>query len=83
MHGVVLLRLQFFVPLTYWWFHFVYSCGGEAYPVYSYICTYWSPLQVNTKVEGASPLHLAIMEGFMSVLKTIIHFKPDLNIDVS
>ena len=27
---------NFTVPLTYWWFHFVYSCGGEAYPISQY-----------------------------------------------
>jgi hypothetical protein len=40
-------------------------------------------VQVNTQMEGKGPLHLAIVEGFISVLKTILKFRPDLDMEVS
>ena len=40
-------------------------------------------LQVNTQLEGKGPVHLTIVEGFMSALKTIIKFRPDLEMEVS
>ena len=40
-------------------------------------------VQVNTQMEGKGPLHLAIVEGFVSILKTILKFRPDLDMEVS
>ena len=40
-------------------------------------------VQVNTQLEGKGPVHIAIVEGFISVLKTIIKFRPDLEMEVS
>ena len=34
-------------------------------------------------LEGKGPLQLAVVEGFTSVLKTIIKFKPNLEMEVS
>ena len=39
-------------------------------------------VQVNTQLERKGPLHLAIVEGFISVLKTILKFRPDLEMEV-
>lgn len=39
-------------------------------------------MQVNTKMEGKGPLQLAIVEGNISVLKTILKFNPDLEMEV-
>ena len=38
---------------------------------------------MNTQLEGKGPVHLIIVEGFMSALKTIIKFRPDLEMEVS
>lgn len=50
--------------------------------LYMYDCVVYH-LQVNTQMEGKGPLHLAIIEGFISVLKTILKFRPDLDMEVS
>ena len=33
--------------------------------------------------EGKGPVHTAVVEGFISVLKTILKFRPDLEMEVS
>ena len=38
--------------------------------------------QVNAKVRGKTALHLASAEGYTSVLKTLLEFRPQLNVEV-
>ena len=38
--------------------------------------------QVNAKVHGKSALHIAIAEGYIHVLKTLLQYRPNLDIEV-
>lgn len=39
-------------------------------------------VQVNHKMEGKGALHVAAVHGYLSVIKTILQFDPDLEIKV-
>lgn len=40
-------------------------------------------LQVNDKTEGRAAIHIAALSGHSDVMKTIMEFNPDLEIEVS
>ena len=47
-----------------------------------YECRNLSTLQVNTKYKGKGAIHIAVVEGFVPVLRTLLQFHPDLEMEV-
>ena len=45
-------------------------------------CTCISP-QINTKVEGKGLLHIAIIEGYTPIVKVLLGYNPNLELEVS
>lgn len=43
---------------------------------------HYSFTQVNTKLEGKGPLHIAAVEGYVPVLRALLQFSPDLEMEV-
>ena len=37
---------------------------------------------MNTKYKGKGPVHVAVVEGFIPVLRTLLQFRPDLEMEV-
>ena len=60
--------------------HNLYLCSGHDF---THIEVSWFiPLQVNTTYQGKGPIHIAVVLGFIPVLRTLLQFHPDLELEV-